>query len=124
MVWRKWFVRLLVFTIVGGCVCGVIVYQRFTNPTAVREQVLAKLKLHFPGAVATIDSARLRILGGISVNELRLARKDDPDKHEILHVPSAVIYHDKEKILDGEWALRRVEFFRPHLRAHGTRTAI
>src|SRR5437016_2387873 len=104
MAWRKWFVRLLVFTIVGCCTGAVFLYEQFTNPTAVREKLTAKLKSFFPGAVVTIDSARLRILGGISVTELRLARKDDPDKNEILHVPSAFIYHDKEKILDGEWA--------------------
>ena len=52
-----------------------------------------------------------------SIHELRLARKDDPDKTEILHVPSAVLYHDKEKILDGELAWRRVELSHPHLRA-------
>ena len=98
MAWRKWFVRFLVFGIVGACAFGVVLYQRFTNPAAVREQVLAKLKAHFPGGVATIDSARLRILGGINVNELRLARRDDPDKSEILHVPSAVLYHDGRQI--------------------------
>ncbi len=117
MAWRKWFVRLLVITVVCGCAGAVILYQQFTNPTAVREKLTAKLKSFFPGAVVTLDSARLRILGGISVNELRVSRKDDPEKNEILHVPSAFIYHDKEKILDGEWALRRVELFRPHLRA-------
>ena len=113
---RKWFVRTLVFSIVGVCACAVLLYQRFTNPAAVREQVLAKLKSHFPGALATVDSARLHLLGGIMVNELRLARRDDPDKTELLHVPSAVLYHDKEKILEGELSLRRVELHRPRLR--------
>jgi hypothetical protein len=121
MSWRKWFVRMLVFTVVGGCAGAVILYQRFTNPGAVRETVLAKLKTLFPGAVATVDSARLRILGGIVVSELRLARKDDPDSGEILHVPSAVLYHDKQKILEGELALRKVELLRPHVRAVRTR---
>ena len=60
MAWRKWFVRLLVFTVVGSCGGGVFLYQRFTNPDAVREQVVAKLKKHFAGAQVTVDSARLR----------------------------------------------------------------
>ena len=116
MAWRKWFVRLLVFAIVGSGAGAVLLYQRFTNPAAVREQVMAKLTSHFAGAVVTVDSARLRILGGIIVNELRLARKNDPDKSEILHVPTALLYHDKEKILGGELVLRKVELDRPHLR--------
>ena len=121
MFWRKWFVRLLVFAIVGGCAGGVLLYQRFTNPAAVREQVLATLRTQFAGATVTVDSARLRIMGGISVQEFRLARKDDPDKSEILHVPSAVLYHDKEKILDGEVAFRKVVLERPHFRMQRNR---
>jgi len=116
MVWRKWFVRGVVFTIVGLCAAIAVLYQRFTNPAAVRQQVLAKLQTHFPGATASIDSARLRILGGISVSELRLVRNDDPDKTEILHVPSAVIYHDKQK-MPGELCVRKMELLRPRLRA-------
>src|SRR5438067_758434 len=58
----------------------------------------------------------MRILGGILVNELRLCRRDDADKIEFAHVPSAILYHDKEKILDGQMALRKVELFRPRLR--------
>ena len=59
MAWRKWFVRLLVFTVVGCCACGVFLYQRFTNPAAIREQVLAKLKTHFAGALVTADGGGL-----------------------------------------------------------------
>jgi len=109
---------MVVFSIVAGCACAVILYQRFTNPLAVRQQVLAKLMTQFPGAVSTVDSARLRIFGGISVNGLRMARNDDPDKSELLHVPSAVFYQDKEKILEGTLALLKVELHRPHMRAH------
>jgi len=118
---RKWFVRALVFTVVGVCACAVFLYQRLTNPAAVRQQVQAKLAAHFPGAHIFVESARLRILGGIVVNELRLARKDDPDKTEILHVPTAVLYYDKEKILEGEFSLGKVELFRPRLRVKRAR---
>ena len=116
MSWRKWFVRGLVFTIVGLCAALYLVYQRWTNPAAVREQVLAKLKAYFPGAQVTVDSARLRILGGIQVHVLGLSRKDDPEAAEFVSIPSAILYHDKEKILDGELSLRKVELLRPRLR--------
>ncbi|MCI0378421.1 MAG: AsmA-like C-terminal region-containing protein [Gemmataceae bacterium] len=117
MILRKWLVRGVVFAIVGGCAAGVVLYERWTNPAAVREQVLAKLNAHFPGAQITLDSARLRLLGGISVSELRLSRRDDADKAELLHIPSAVLYHDKERILEGELALRKVELHRLRLKA-------
>ena len=45
-----------------------------------------------------------------------MTRNDDPDKHEFLNVPSAIFFHDKEKILDGELVLRKIELIRPRLR--------
>ncbi len=115
MSWRKWYVRGLVLAICVACGCALLLYQRWTNPGAVRALVLAKIGALFPGAVATVDSARLRILGDIAVNELRLARRDDPDQAELIHVPRVYLHHNKEKILDGELSLRKVELHRPRL---------
>ena len=116
MAWRKWIVRGIVWGIVAASVAGGIAYQRWTNPGAVREQIISALEQAFPGAEISIDSARLRILGGIQLSGLRLVRGDDPEKHEFLQVPSAIFYHDKEKILDGELRLRKIVLIRPRLR--------
>ncbi len=116
MAWRKWIVRGIVYGILGACGLAALLYQRWTNPAAVREQVIAKLSALFPGAQVAVDSAQLRLLGGIQINGLRFARRDDPEKHDFLHVPSAVLYHDKEKILEGELAMRKLELYRPRLR--------
>ncbi len=117
MAWRKWIVRGIVYGILAGAATGALAYQRWTNPGAVREQIIAELEKAFPGAEVSVDSARLRILGGIQLNGLRFSRMDDAEKHEFLHVPSAIFYHDKEKILDGELRLRKIELLRPRLRA-------
>jgi hypothetical protein len=116
MAWRKWIVRGVVYGIIGAAATAALVYQRWTNPGAVREQVIAALTKAFPGAHVSVDSARLRILGGIQLNGLRLTRADDQEKNEFLNVPSAIFYHDKEKILDGELTLRKIELIRPRLR--------
>jgi hypothetical protein len=116
MTGRKWFVRSVVFSVLGGCLLGIVLYQRWTNNAAVRQQVLGTLRRMFPGASINVDSARLRILGGIQVNEIRLARRDDPTGVDFVHIPSAILYHDKEKILDGELSIRKVELFQPCLR--------
>ena len=68
------------------------------------------------GANVTVESARLRLLGGTAVSELRMARRDDADMTNFLHVPSAVIYHDKEHLLGGRLAIRKMELERPRLR--------
>jgi hypothetical protein len=116
MAWRKWLVRGFVFTILAGAVLAALAYQHWTSADAVRAQVLAKLRSMFPGASIALDSAGLRLFGGIQVHELRLARGSGRDKHELVHIPSAVLYHDKEKILEGEMALRKIVLPRPVLR--------
>ena len=121
MAWRKWIVRCIVYGITSACLLAALLYQRWTNPVAVRAQIITKLSETFPGAEVSVDSAQLRLLGGIQLNGLRLMRGDDPEKHEFLHVPSAVFYHDKEKILDGELTLRKIELYRPRLRVRRDR---
>lgn len=116
MAWRKWIVRAVVYGIVGAFAVGALVYQRWTNPIAVRGLVLDKLGELFPGAQVSIDSARLRLLGGIELSDLRLTRRDDPQHHEVLHVPRAVFYHDKEQILDGKFSIRKMDLYLPRLR--------
>ncbi|MBI2804912.1 MAG: hypothetical protein HYX68_08025 [Planctomycetes bacterium] len=116
MALRKWIVRGIVWGIVGACAVGAVAYQRWTNAAAVREQVIAQLSIVFPGAHVSVDSAQLHVLGFIKVTGLRFTRRDDPGRHEFLHVPSAIFYHDKEKILEGELKLRKIELIRPRLR--------
>lgn len=118
MAWRKWFVRGVVSIVAGLCAAGAYVYQQWTNPAAVREQVITKLHSLFPGAEVAVDSARLTLMGRIHVTAARIARKDDPDQTDAVQVPSAYLYHDKEKLLEGELSLRKVELFRPRFRIY------
>jgi hypothetical protein len=113
---RKWLVRGLVFTLLLGMGCAAILYQRWTDPVAVREQVMTSLAAEFPGAHVTLEAARLRILGGILITDLRLIRRDDATRADFAYIPSAIVYHDKEQLLEGRLAFRKVELHRPRLR--------
>jgi hypothetical protein len=115
MAWRKWMVRSLVFAVAGALAAAAFAYQHWTNPVFVRRQVLAYLAEHFPGVRADLESAHLRLLGGITFHELHLARRDDPNWTDFIYVPSGTIYHDKEQLLNGKLAIRRIEFHRPTL---------
>ena len=110
---RKWLVRGLVFSVLGGLGLVALAYQAWTSPSAVRSQVLAKLASRFVGATVGLESARLRLLGGIAFSELSLDRRGGADNRRLLYVPSGVIYHDKERLLDGTLALRKVTLQRP-----------
>jgi hypothetical protein len=117
MSWRKWLVRGLVFSAATSLATAGYFYQRFTNPEAVRSQVVAKLSEHLVGAHVSLESADMRLLGGISVASLSLSRRDDPSHLEFFKVPSAVIYPDKEQIFDGKFsAIRKFELQSPNVR--------
>jgi hypothetical protein len=116
MIWRKWLVRGLVFTSLGSLALGAVLYQAWTNPEAVRRLVLEKLGVRFFHVNVSLESAHLRLLSGIAVHDLRMGRNDQLDRGNFLYVPAAVIYHDKEQLLGGELAIRKVELTRPELR--------
>jgi hypothetical protein len=113
---RKWLVRGLVFSALSGMVLTAIVYEAWTCPAAMRGQVLAKLSARFIGATVNVESAHLRLLGGTAVREVRLTRRGGVDNRDLLYVPSGVIYHDKERLLDGALALRKMELDHPVIR--------
>jgi hypothetical protein len=113
--WRKRLVRGLVFAVLAVLAAAGWLYQRLTNPAAVREQVVAKLESQFLHTDVRLESASLRLLGGISIKELRLLRHDAGEDHDLLYVPSGVIYHDKEQLLDGKLAIRKIELQHPRL---------
>jgi hypothetical protein len=113
MACRKWVVRGLVLTVTAAIGAGAVAYQHWTDPAEVRRLVLAQLSAKFAGANVSVESARLRVLGGIAVSELRMTRRDDADLTNFCHVPFAVIYHDKEQLLRGTLAIRKMELERP-----------
>jgi hypothetical protein len=113
---RKWLIRCLVYLLLGGLAAGGVTCALGTNPAAVRQMVQQQLGDRFRHVAVGVDRARLRLLGGILVRELRLARTDGLDRRDFLYVPSAVVYHDKEHLLDGKLLVRKVELTRPTLR--------
>src|SRR5262245_17522871 len=116
MFWKKWVIRGLVLSVLAALAAGGLLYALWTSPHAIRQLVQEKLGVRFLGVGVQVGSARLRLLGGILVRELRLDRSDSIDRRDFLYVPSAVIYHDKEQMLDGKVAIRRVELDQPQLR--------
>lgn len=116
MVWRKWLIRGLVLCVLGALAAGGGLYALWTNPAMIRQLVQEKLGVRFVRVAVQIGSARLRLLGGIQVSDVRLARSDGVGNGDFLYVPSGVIYHDKEQMLDGKVAIRQVELHQPQLR--------
>ncbi len=116
MGWRTLLVRTPVVLALVLIVLLAVLYQWWTNPRAVRQMLLEGLSERFPGSSVRVESAQLRLLGGVSFHDLRLARRDGLDASDFLYVPSGIIYHDKERLLDGRFSIRKLELNRPRLR--------
>jgi hypothetical protein len=111
--WRKRLVRVMTVLFVGGLAGGGVTVYELTNNAAVRQQVIEQLRKHFVGAEITLAGARFRLLGGITIDNLTLYRRDDPSQTPFLHVPYGVIYHDKELLTQGKLAVRKIKLERP-----------
>jgi hypothetical protein len=116
MGWRTLIVRTPVVAGLVLIVLGAILYQYWTDPRAVRQMLLDRLSEKFIGATVRLESAQLRLLGGISFSELRMTRRDALDGSDFLYVPSGIIFHDKERLLDGCLGIRKLELNRPVIR--------
>jgi hypothetical protein len=112
---RSWLIRGLILAGVAVLVALGWVASSWVSPERVREKVLAHLHEQFDGADIHVGSARMRILGGIAVTDLRVTRHGDPPDRPFLCVPSAVLYHDKEQLNRGRLVIRKVELDNPEL---------
>ncbi len=113
---RKWLVRSLYLAFLAVLGGGAYWVYSALRPDVVRRQLIDQLNQKFEGVDVEVGSARMRLLGGIAVSDLRLTRRDDPDRRAFLHVPSAILHHDKEKLNQGSLVVRKIEMFRPHIR--------
>ena len=89
----------------------------WVSPERVRADVIDHLSQHFNDKLVEVQvgSARMRILGGIAVTDLKLIRKGENGNTTFLNVPSAVFYHDKEQLNRGRLVIKRIELDNPEL---------
>jgi AsmA-like protein len=124
MAWRKLVIRVLVLVMLATTAVGYFFYERYIDPAAVRQSVLAELTKQFPGAEVRLGSADLRLLGGVELLNLELSRRDEPGGGSFAAFPSVVLRHDKEELARGRLVIRRIEAKGPRLtivrRADGT----
>ncbi|MCS6863733.1 MAG: hypothetical protein RMJ56_06570 [Gemmataceae bacterium] len=113
---RSWLIRGLILAGVAAIVALAWLANSWVSPERVRAQVIQTLAAQFEDVEIHVGSARLRILGGIAVTDLRLGRRGDPPDQPLLVVPQAILYHDKEKLNHGHLVIRKVELESPTLR--------
>src|SRR4051812_15730554 len=94
--------RSLAGLLVLAAVTAAVGFRYWTDPLTVRRLVLERLRLQFPGAEVTLDSARLWPGWGIAVTNLTLSRRDDPTLTPVLQVPTGRIEADAEQLAHGK----------------------
>src|SRR4051812_7005804 len=97
MVIRRRLVRGFILAAAAGVATVALAYQ-LTSSSAVRQQVINHLQKFFVGGDMALGSARFRLLGGVSIENFTLYRRDDASQTPLLHVPAGIIYHDKEAL--------------------------
>jgi hypothetical protein len=113
--WRWRLVRWAVLATFGGLAGAAALAYQLSDSTAVREQVTAHCRKFFAGGDVALGAASFRLLGGVNIQNFTLYRQDDPTRTPVLHVPSGVIYHDKEQLAQGRLAIRKLLMQKPRL---------
>lgn len=112
---RTWLIRTGVATVILGVAAVGYLAVTWVSPEKVREVVLAHLHDKFGDDVEVhLGSADMRLFGGLSVTDLQLTRKGESEP--FLSVPSAVLFHDKQKLNAGVLEVRKIELTNPTVR--------
>ena len=113
---RSWLIRGMILA--GVAVLAALAWfaNSWISPDRVREKVIVTLSEQFEDVDVQVGSARMRILGGIAVTDLRLTRHGDPPDQPFLIVPNAIVYHDKEQLNRGKLIIKKVEMDSPTFR--------
>ncbi|HEV3383361.1 MAG TPA: hypothetical protein VG097_01030 [Gemmata sp.] len=106
---RSWAIRGLILA--GVAILATLVWfaNSWISPERVRAQVIENLSAQFDNVDVHVGSARLRILGGIAVSDLKLTRRGSNGSTPFLSVPTAILYHDKEQLNRGQLVIKKIE---------------
>lgn len=107
MALRSWLIRGTIIAVLAALAVGAWIASDWISPEAIRTKVIAHLMDRFQGVDIQVESARLRIFGGIAVSQLRITRHGD--SQPFLVVPAAVLMHDKEQLNRGRLVIRKIE---------------
>lgn len=113
---RSWVIRAMILSVAAG-LAGLAWWARsWVSPERVRQQVEAVLHTEFPGLQVEVGSARLRLLGGIALRDVKLRRSSaSGDDRPWLQAPYLVLHHDKEQLNRGRLVIRKIEVEGPEL---------
>ena len=111
---RCWLFRGGVLALLAALALGVVVVSDYVSPERVRGLLEAHLREKVPGAEVKVESARLRLFGGITATNVTLTRPGEAEP--FFAAPSVTLAHDKEKLHGGKLVLRKIELDGPTLR--------
>jgi hypothetical protein len=113
-----WFRRLIAFGFVAGVfVAGFaawFAYCRWTDPVIVRGVVLDHAKRVWPTAQFELERVDIRPLGGARL--VNLAVRTTNSNEPLIRIPSARIFPDRNRLLEGELQLHKLVLDNPEFR--------
>ena len=111
---RSWLIRGLILAGIAGVISGIWVMQDWVSPDRVRDALITVLREQLPDVDVEVESANLRLLGGISITNLTLTHKGESQPFFV--APAATISHDKEQLIRGQLVIRKIELDDPTIR--------
>lgn len=113
---RSWLIRGAILAVLAAAGFAALSVHNRIRPEQVRASLIAVLETEFTNVDVQVDSARLRLFGGISVKDLRLTRHGE--SIPFFDAPAAVIYHDKQQLHRGQLVIRKIELDQPTIRVN------
>ncbi|MCZ2340770.1 MAG: hypothetical protein LC104_03115 [Bacteroidales bacterium] len=104
---RSWLIRCMILTVLAAVGFVAISIHHRIRPEQVRASLISVLETEFTQVDVHVQSARLRLFGGISVTDLRLTRRGE--SVPFFEAPTATIYHDKRQLHRGQLVIRKIE---------------
>lgn len=113
---RSWLIRGVILAILAAAGFVAMSVHNRIRPEQVRASLISVLETEFAQVDVQVESARLRLFGGISVQNLRLTRQGE--SVPFLDAPAAIIYHDKRQLHQGHLVIRKIELDDPTIRVN------
>ncbi len=115
---RSWLIRTTVLALLGGAGALAWAVGEYVGPERVRLLFIAALQERMPDATIEVESAHLRLFGGVTATNVVVTRKGEAAP--ILSAPYLKVAHDKERLHLGKLVIRKVELDGPTLRVART----
>jgi hypothetical protein len=114
MLRRKWLFRGMTLVLLASLIAIGWWVRVCISPAQVRLLALQQLQTHFPQLHVQVQSAHLRLFGGVAIEEFTLQTKSEIPR-TLMRVPRTVIRCNRDALREGRMSIEQIRLERPEL---------